>query len=172
MVVMRHECVWKGVWEKCCKALFNASDDLKTTVQYKWTSIYHSWSASYLSSQQCNQDSHLSSPPGVLGMIRSLAAHALNQEQDVGAWAGTGGDGDGHHSYQLRLALLLQYLENLEKLMYNAYEGCANALTSPPKVLKEKVFVVLTWSWNVYCDNLQQVQRQWNKTYKTKTNNI
>lgn len=34
----------------------------------------------------------------------------------------------------MRLALLLQFLENLEKLMYNAYEGCANALTAPPKV--------------------------------------
>lgn len=72
-------------------------------------------------------------------MIRSLAAHSLNPEQDVGAWAGAGGDGDGHHSNQLRLALLLQYLENLEKLMYNAYEGCANALTAPPKVIKEKL---------------------------------
>lgn len=67
-------------------------------------------------------------------MIRSLAAHSLNPEQDLGAWAGTGSDGDGHHSNQLRLALLLQFLENLEKLMYNAYEGCANALTAPPKV--------------------------------------
>ncbi|XP_020505278.1 serine/threonine-protein kinase SMG1 [Labrus bergylta] len=70
------------------------------------------------------------------GMIRSLAAHSLNAEQDVGAWAGAGGDGDGHHSNQLRLALLLQYLENLEKLMYNAYEGCANALTAPPKGIR------------------------------------
>uniref|UniRef100_A0A3B4V3S0 non-specific serine/threonine protein kinase n=1 Tax=Seriola dumerili TaxID=41447 RepID=A0A3B4V3S0_SERDU len=70
------------------------------------------------------------------GMIRSLAAHSLNPEQDVGAWAGAGGDGDGHHSNQLRLALLLQYLENLEKLMYNAYEGCANALTAPPKGIR------------------------------------
>ena len=67
-------------------------------------------------------------------MIRSLAAHSLNPEQDVGAWAGAGGDGDGHHSNQLRLALLLQYVENLEKLMYNAYEGCANALNAPAKV--------------------------------------
>lgn len=67
-------------------------------------------------------------------MVRSLAAHSLNPEQDVGAWAGTGTDGDGHHSNQLRLTLLLQYLENLEKLMYNAYEGCANALNAPPKV--------------------------------------
>ncbi|XP_069566221.1 serine/threonine-protein kinase SMG1 isoform X2 [Brachyistius frenatus] len=70
------------------------------------------------------------------GMIRSLAAYSLNPEQDVGAWAGAGSDGDGHHSNQLRLALLLQYLENLEKLMYNAYEGCANALTAPPKGIR------------------------------------
>uniref|UniRef100_A0A7N8X3L8 non-specific serine/threonine protein kinase n=1 Tax=Mastacembelus armatus TaxID=205130 RepID=A0A7N8X3L8_9TELE len=70
------------------------------------------------------------------GMIRSLAAHSLNPEQDLGAWAGAGGDGDGHHSNQLRLSLLLQYLENLEKLMYNAYEGCANALTAPPKGIR------------------------------------
>ncbi|KAM9745691.1 serine/threonine-protein kinase SMG1 isoform 1-T1 [Menidia menidia] len=70
------------------------------------------------------------------GMIRSLAAHSMNPEQDLGAWAGTGSDGDGHHSNQLRLTLLLQYLENLEKLMYNAYEGCANALTAPPKGIK------------------------------------
>ncbi|XP_028310240.1 serine/threonine-protein kinase SMG1 isoform X2 [Gouania willdenowi] len=70
------------------------------------------------------------------GMIRSLAAHSLNPEHDLGAWAGTGSDGEGHHSNQLRLALLLQYLENLEKLMYNAYEGCANALTAPPKVIR------------------------------------
>ncbi|XP_068605668.1 serine/threonine-protein kinase SMG1 [Brachionichthys hirsutus] len=70
------------------------------------------------------------------GMIRSLAAHSLNPEQDVGAWIGAGSDGDGHHSNQLRLVLLLQYLENLEKLMYNAYEGCANALTAPPKGIR------------------------------------
>ncbi|CAB1447955.1 unnamed protein product [Pleuronectes platessa] len=70
------------------------------------------------------------------GMIRSLAAHSLNPEQDIGAWAAAGSDVDGHHSNQLRLALLLQYLENLEKLMYNAYEGCANALTAPPKGIR------------------------------------
>lgn len=72
-------------------------------------------------------------------MIRSLAAQSLNPEQDVGAWAGSGSDSDGHHLNQLRLTLLLQYLENLEKLMYNAYEGCANALTAPPKVRKDKL---------------------------------
>ncbi|KAM6957377.1 serine/threonine-protein kinase SMG1 [Aplochiton taeniatus] len=69
------------------------------------------------------------------GMIRSLAAHSLNPEQELGQWS-AGETDDGHHVNQLRLALLLQYLENLEKLMYNAYEGCANALTAPPKGIR------------------------------------
>lgn len=66
-------------------------------------------------------------------MIRSLAAHSLNPEQELSQWTGAESD-EGHHTNQLRLTLLLQFLENLEKLMYNAYEGCANALTAPPKV--------------------------------------
>ncbi|EMP31535.1 Serine/threonine-protein kinase SMG1, partial [Chelonia mydas] len=69
------------------------------------------------------------------GIIRSLAAHTLNPDQDVSQWTIADND-EGHSSNQLRLVLLLQYLENLEKLMYNAYEGCANALTSPPKVIR------------------------------------
>lgn len=69
----------------------------------------------------------------MVGMIRSLAAHSLNSEQELSQWSGGESD-EGHHTNQLRLALLLQFLENLEKLMYNAYEGCANALTAPPKV--------------------------------------
>ncbi|CAB1350341.1 unnamed protein product, partial [Coregonus sp. 'balchen'] len=55
------------------------------------------------------------------GMIRSLAAHSMNTEQELSQWS-AGDTDDGHHSNQLRLALLLQFLENLEKLMYNAYE--------------------------------------------------
>ncbi|XP_063077660.1 serine/threonine-protein kinase SMG1 isoform X2 [Engraulis encrasicolus] len=69
------------------------------------------------------------------GMIRSLAAHSLNAEQELSAWSAAESD-EGHHTNQLRLALLLQFLENLEKLMYNAYEGCANALTAPPKGIR------------------------------------
>ncbi|XP_055222329.1 serine/threonine-protein kinase SMG1-like isoform X1 [Gorilla gorilla gorilla] len=69
------------------------------------------------------------------GIIRSLAAHTLNPDQDVSQWT-TADNDDGHGNNQLRLVLLLQYLENLEKLMYNAYEECANALTSPPKVIR------------------------------------
>ncbi|KAL4659048.1 serine/threonine-protein kinase SMG1 isoform X1 [Arapaima gigas] len=69
------------------------------------------------------------------GMIRSLAAHSMNPEQELSQWAAAESD-EGHHTNQLRLALLLQFLENLEKLMYNSYEGCANALTSPPKGIR------------------------------------
>lgn len=35
---------------------------------------------------------------------------------------------------QLQCVLLLQFIENLEKLMYNGYEGCVVGLPSPPKV--------------------------------------
>ena len=35
---------------------------------------------------------------------------------------------------QVRVTLLLQFMENLEKLLYNAYEGCAVAMVAPPKV--------------------------------------
>ncbi|XP_048465617.1 serine/threonine-protein kinase SMG1 [Rhincodon typus] len=69
------------------------------------------------------------------GIIRSLAAHTLNPDHDISQWT-TADNDDGHTSNQLRLILLLQFLENLEKLMYNAYEGCANALTAPPKVIR------------------------------------
>ena len=34
----------------------------------------------------------------------------------------------------LQSVLLLQFIENLEKLMYNGYEGCVVGLPSPPKV--------------------------------------
>ncbi|XP_036378986.1 serine/threonine-protein kinase SMG1 [Megalops cyprinoides] len=69
------------------------------------------------------------------GIIRSLAAHSVNPEQELSQWS-SGESDEGHHTNQLRLALLLQFLENLEKLMYNAYEGCANALTAPPKGIR------------------------------------
>ncbi|XP_018612751.2 serine/threonine-protein kinase SMG1 isoform X2 [Scleropages formosus] len=73
------------------------------------------------------------------GIIRSLAAHSVNPEQELSQWAAAESD-EGHHTNQLRLVLLLQFLENLEKLMYNAYEGCANALTAPPKGIRTFFF--------------------------------
>ncbi|XP_043946465.1 serine/threonine-protein kinase SMG1-like [Protopterus annectens] len=69
------------------------------------------------------------------GVIRSLSAHTSNPDNDISQWTSADND-DGHCNNQLRLLLLLQFLENLEKLMYNAYEGCANALTSPPKGIR------------------------------------
>lgn len=92
----------------------------------------------------------------LLGIIRSLAAHTLNPDQDVSQWT-TADNDEGHSSNQLRLVLLLQYLENLEKLMYNAYEGCANALTSPPKVgfqWAKCCFVAVPWSSLALCTEL------------------
>lgn len=92
----------------------------------------------------------------LLGIIRSLAAHTLNPDQDVSQWT-TADNDEGHSSNQLRLVLLLQYLENLEKLMYNAYEGCANALTSPPKVgfqWAKCCFLAVPWSSLALCAEL------------------
>lgn len=34
-----------------------------------------------------------------------------------------------------RVVLVLQFMEHLEKLLYNAYEGCAVAMVAPPKVI-------------------------------------
>jgi PI-3-kinase-related kinase SMG-1 len=34
-----------------------------------------------------------------------------------------------------RVSLLLQFMEHLEKLLYNAYEGVAIAMVAPPKVI-------------------------------------
>ncbi|XP_077868684.1 serine/threonine-protein kinase SMG1-like [Saccoglossus kowalevskii] len=41
-----------------------------------------------------------------------------------------------YYKTQLRPVLLLQFLEHLEKHMYNAYEGCVVALPTLPKVVK------------------------------------
>ena len=38
------------------------------------------------------------------------------------------------YSAQLRVRLLLQFIEQLEKLLYNAYEGSGMTISSAPKV--------------------------------------
>lgn len=43
--------------------------------------------------------------------------------------------GESRYTTLFRVNLLLSLMENLEKLMYNAYEGCAVAFPSPPKVI-------------------------------------
>ena len=43
-------------------------------------------------------------------------------------------DWDDVYNHLLRPCALLQFMEYLEKLLYNAYEGYAVAMPSPPKV--------------------------------------
>jgi hypothetical protein len=42
---------------------------------------------------------------------------------------------------QLQVKLLLQFVENLDKLMYSAYEGAAVSLPPFPKVTKPSYFI-------------------------------
>ena len=44
-------------------------------------------------------------------------------------------DWEDVYSRLLRPCALLQFMEYLEKLLYNAYEGYAVVMPSPPKVL-------------------------------------
>ena len=44
------------------------------------------------------------------------------------------GLGPRHYTVHLRAMLLLQFIEHLDKLMYNAYEGSSVTFPSPPKV--------------------------------------
>ncbi|XP_048575812.1 serine/threonine-protein kinase SMG1 [Nematostella vectensis] len=46
------------------------------------------------------------------------------------------GQGPKPFSSQLRACLLLQFVEALEKLMYNAHDGCTVGLPSPPKSVR------------------------------------
>ena len=46
------------------------------------------------------------------------------------------GDVSSESNSVLRVNVLLQFMEHLEKLLYNAYEGCACAMVAPPKVSK------------------------------------
>ena len=47
----------------------------------------------------------------------------------------TSGLGPRHYTVHLRAILLLQFMEHLDKLMYNAYEGSCVTLPLVPKVL-------------------------------------
>ena len=45
-----------------------------------------------------------------------------------------GGSSSSVFTQQLRVSLVLQFMENLEKLLYNAYEGCVVAMPASIKV--------------------------------------
>jgi len=49
------------------------------------------------------------------------------------------GLGPRHYTVHLRAILLLQFIEHLDKLLYNAYEGSSVTFPSPPKVSNLRV---------------------------------
>ena len=69
-------------------------------------------------------------------------------------------DWDDVYNHLLRPCALLQFMEYLEKLLYNAYEGYAVAMPSPPKV--QSLYTTcrnqITLTWNIiYCPWLQDL---------------
>lgn len=55
------------------------------------------------------------------------------------------GLGPRHYTVHLRAVLLLQFMEHLDKLMYNAYEGSCVTLPPVPKVRPEFMTLYITW---------------------------
>ncbi|XP_077980517.1 serine/threonine-protein kinase SMG1-like [Glandiceps talaboti] len=73
------------------------------------------------------------------GTLRAYAAEARAEEPKSTPMSLTKDSsvlGPAYYTRQLRPVLLLQFLEHLEKHMYNAYEGCAVALPTLPKIVK------------------------------------
>ncbi|XP_078611831.1 serine/threonine-protein kinase SMG1-like isoform X2 [Branchiostoma floridae x Branchiostoma japonicum] len=73
--------------------------------------------------------------------VRTYAAEARSRDSDDNKGGKTddtklSGLGGKHYTAQLQVHLLLQFLENLDKFMYNAYEGCAVAMSAPPKTVR------------------------------------
>ncbi|XP_078691237.1 serine/threonine-protein kinase SMG1-like isoform X6 [Branchiostoma floridae x Branchiostoma belcheri] len=73
--------------------------------------------------------------------VRTYAAEARSRDSDENKGSKTddtklSGLGGKHYTAQLQVHLLLQFLENLDKFMYNAYEGCAVAMSAPPKTVR------------------------------------
>ena len=52
------------------------------------------------------------------------------------------GLGPRHYTVHLRAVLILQFMEHLDKLMYNAYEGSCVTLPPVPKVCDFIVYVL------------------------------
>ncbi|KAK7113677.1 hypothetical protein V1264_012925 [Littorina saxatilis] len=64
-------------------------------------------------------------------------AKSARDVEDVGAGGDSGkNEKAGEYGCLQRVHVLLQYMEHLERLLYNAYEGCAVAMAAPPKIVK------------------------------------
>ena len=57
----------------------------------------------------------------------------------------------GEYGCLQRVHVLLQYMEHLERLLYNAYEGCAVAMAAPPKVHTSFPFKLFDECGIVHC---------------------
>ncbi|XP_070580922.1 serine/threonine-protein kinase SMG1-like [Ptychodera flava] len=70
--------------------------------------------------------------------LRAYAAESKSEEpkSPVSSTKDSSTLGSAYFATQLRPVLLLQFLDHLERHMYNAYEGCAVALPTLPKVVK------------------------------------
>ncbi|XP_052059400.1 serine/threonine-protein kinase SMG1-like isoform X1 [Mytilus californianus] len=66
-------------------------------------------------------------------VLKTLAIESQHQEDDDKRSRTEETKGNGEH---YRIQLILQFMEQLEKLLYNAYEGCAVAMPMPPKAVR------------------------------------
>ena len=85
-------------------------------------------------------------------MLQGYAAEVESQKHSrdtPSSFSGHMGAGLGprHYTVHLRAVLLLQFMEHLDKLMYNAYEGSCVTLPPVPKV-REKGLE----EWEHQCD--------------------
>ncbi|GAB6021589.1 Serine/threonine-protein kinase smg1 [Chamberlinius hualienensis] len=69
--------------------------------------------------------------------VKNFTAEVLNQPITSSEVAKLSGSSENDWIFaHLRVKLLLDLMEQLEKMMYNAYEGCAVSLSTVPKVVK------------------------------------
>lgn len=64
---------------------------------------------------------------------RDVGKHSRDTPSSFSGHMGAG-LGPRHYTVHLRAVLLLQFMEHLDKLMYNAYEGSCVTLPPVPKV--------------------------------------
>ncbi|ESO84130.1 hypothetical protein LOTGIDRAFT_229624 [Lottia gigantea] len=65
-----------------------------------------------------------------------LKQFALEVTDNTGVLESTKGEKQGEYTCLKRVQLLMYFMENLEKILYNAYEGCTVAMPAIPKTVK------------------------------------
>lgn len=72
----------------------------------------------------------------VLKAFAAEARSATDGEDLGGSMDSNKNEKAGEYGCLQRVHILLQYMEHLERILYNAYEGCAVAMAAPPKIVK------------------------------------